>query len=70
MQALYNDKNRSDLNVREAITGATITRDEVVNSINKLKKDRTTGLDGICGDLLKLMQLEHLDIITDLFNYV
>lgn len=70
MQSLFNDESRNELTVKEVVTGPTITKSEVIYSINNLKKDKTTGPDGICGDLLKLMKEDHLDILTDLFNYV
>ena len=68
MQTLYNDELRGEQEETAAITGPPITSEEVINSIKKLKSNKATGPDEVCGDLLKLIENDHLDVIVELFN--
>lgn len=49
-------------------TGPSITTEEVANAIRKLKNNKAAGPDKVYADLLKLIEQNHLDIITELFN--
>lgn len=70
MQALFSDVNRGILEEPNTETGPSITTEEVAKAIRKLKNNKAAGPDEVYADLLKLIEQHHLDIITELFNYI
>lgn len=45
-----------------------ITKSETIKAIRKIKDNKAPGPDKIHGELLKMVEEEHLDPLTDLFN--
>ena len=65
MQTLFNDENRGILEEQNTETGPSITTEEVANAIRKLKNNKAAGPDEVYADVLKLIEQQHLDIITE-----
>lgn len=63
MQTLFNDKNRGISEEPNIKTGPSITTEE-------LKKVKAVGPNEVYAYLLKLIEQNHLDIITKLLIYI
>ncbi|XP_072380564.1 uncharacterized protein [Diabrotica undecimpunctata] len=50
--------------------GPTITKSEVRSAISRLKNNKAPGPDGIYAEVLKLIEDNQLDIMTELFNRI
>lgn len=70
MQTLFNDEHRDNLEELRNTTGPSITREEVENSIRKIKNNKAAGPDEVYGDLLKLIDEDNIDVVVDLFNHI
>ena len=46
------------------------TTDEILYAIRSLKNNKAPGIDGIPAEIIKYCQVELIDLITDIFNYI
>ena len=46
------------------------TTDEILYAIRSLKNHKAPGIDGIPAEMIKYCQVELIDLITDIFNYI
>lgn len=70
IKSMFTDDSRSTSVDSHSDDGPPILRDEIRNALHHAKTRKAAGPDEIYVEVLKLIEEEHLDALTDLFNVI